>query len=481
MSEVYESSGVMGYTDDNGDLRIHYPVTKAENVDGLSEALAQKASVETVEQLVETVNQKADSSAVAELSTNMSTAVGNLSSTVSTKASQNDLDALKTTVGTKADQSAVDELSTAVNGKADSGTVANLNAVVSTHAANQSNPHGVTAAQIGAATQAALDNLSVAVSGKADSGHSHTPQSIGALPTTGGTIYGNVQMRQSSGNTTLSLSSGSTDYHFDMICQHDGNCCFVNSNDSSSTNRMYILKENVQHPLLIQCIDDNTGTVTRNEYLLDSGNYYNYALPLAGGILRGPLTMLTDNDQAYINLYNQPTSTWTRVYSNNNTDTVIQNGSDASGVVSQVHFSSNAPHHFYTAKWANNTLESMYEFLHSGNFSQFISAQSIGGVQISLGSYDGNAAAKRDMYLGFQPKAVSIWNRNGMQGVANGVYGGFMAPGMPIIFHGNNNYDYVCAEVTSTGFKLYNANVNATNGQNLINNTNEHYYYMVFK
>ena len=41
---VQETSGVLGYKDENGELHIHYPVTKLENVDGLDEALAAEAA-----------------------------------------------------------------------------------------------------------------------------------------------------------------------------------------------------------------------------------------------------------------------------------------------------------------------------------------------------------------------------------------------------------------------------------------------------
>ena len=37
--EVYETSGVMAYMDEDGDLHLHYPITKAENVEGLEDVV----------------------------------------------------------------------------------------------------------------------------------------------------------------------------------------------------------------------------------------------------------------------------------------------------------------------------------------------------------------------------------------------------------------------------------------------------------
>lgn len=39
MANIKETSGVMGYVDEQGNPGIHYPVTKAENVEGLDDAI----------------------------------------------------------------------------------------------------------------------------------------------------------------------------------------------------------------------------------------------------------------------------------------------------------------------------------------------------------------------------------------------------------------------------------------------------------
>ena len=42
MANIKETSGVMGYVDEQGNPGIHYPVTKAENVEGLDDAIKEQ-------------------------------------------------------------------------------------------------------------------------------------------------------------------------------------------------------------------------------------------------------------------------------------------------------------------------------------------------------------------------------------------------------------------------------------------------------
>ena len=42
MANIKETSGVMGYVDEQGNPSIHYPVTKAENVEGLDDAIKEQ-------------------------------------------------------------------------------------------------------------------------------------------------------------------------------------------------------------------------------------------------------------------------------------------------------------------------------------------------------------------------------------------------------------------------------------------------------
>ena len=42
MANIKETSGVMGYVDEQGNPGIHYPVTKAENVEGLNDAIKEQ-------------------------------------------------------------------------------------------------------------------------------------------------------------------------------------------------------------------------------------------------------------------------------------------------------------------------------------------------------------------------------------------------------------------------------------------------------
>lgn len=294
----------------------------------------------------------------------------------------------------------------------------------------------------------------------ASGGDPITPQSIGALPTAGGTVTGDLtvagQFRASNPANPLEIGkyidfheTGSEDYSVRLLSE-------------ASTGLLYLAADGKTFPILT------------------AGNYDNYALPLTGGTMRGPLTMLTDNDQAFINLYNQPTNTFTRVYSNNNTDTVIQSGSNASGVISQINFSSNHPHHFYTVKWTHSTLETVYEFLHAGNFTQYINVSSIGGVQIYFGSYTGNSAEERDIPLGFQPKAVLLMAAQGGGWLyeRGETWGGLFMPGLPLRTKTTSISGYTvynAAEVTSTGFKVYH------NRYSYMNYSEYQYYYIAFK
>ena len=60
-----ETNSIMNFKDDNGVNHEIYPVTKIENVEGLSNALDAKANADTVSTLANTVSAKADASALA--------------------------------------------------------------------------------------------------------------------------------------------------------------------------------------------------------------------------------------------------------------------------------------------------------------------------------------------------------------------------------------------------------------------------------
>lgn len=86
-----------------------------------------------------------------------------------------------------------DKIDEAVAKKADSGEAADVQKNLDAHTGNKSNPHGVTAAQVGAdpagsaaAVQANLNSHT----GNRGNPHGVTAAQVGAIPTTGGSVSG---------------------------------------------------------------------------------------------------------------------------------------------------------------------------------------------------------------------------------------------------------------------------------------------------
>lgn len=99
-------------------------------------------------------------------------------------------------------------------------------------------------------------------------------------------------------------------------------------------------------------------------------------------------------------------------------------------------------------------------------------------AEIVVGTYTGDGAADRTINLGFQPKAVLLVDSNGRMGFdysnRNAARGGLFLPGHPIqITPGTNSS--IAAEITSTGFKVYQV------GYAYANQSNSIYYYIAVK
>ena len=96
-----------------------------------------------------------------------------------------------------------------------------------------------------------------------------------------------------------------------------------------------------------------------------------------------------------------------------------------------------------------------------------------GKVGIVVGSYVGDGVNGRDINLGFQPKALLIITNEGLLGSgrsSSSTFGGLLMPGKGLYYK-----THLCAEVTSTGFRLYF-------GSDLLANIDGYtYYYLAVK
>lgn len=94
---------------------------------------------------------------------------------------------------------------------------------------------------------------------------------------------------------------------------------------------------------------------------------------------------------------------------------------------------------------------------------------------VVTGTYTGNARNSQAVTLGFQPRAVLICTQNGGTGYIgqiNQPYGGLILPEHSIITGSGGN---LAAEITETGFAVYNNSYSCTNLNAIV------YYYIALR
>lgn len=134
----------------------------------------------------------------------------------------------------------VTNLQTTLDSKAASthnhnGTYEPANANIQTHISSNTNPHGTTAAQVGAYTQAETNTL---LNGKANSSHTHaiadvtnlqttldgkssTSHTHGYLPLAGGTLTGNLNINHTTAPSVILADTDSTTTHNKTVLVND--------------------------------------------------------------------------------------------------------------------------------------------------------------------------------------------------------------------------------------------------------------------
>ena len=90
----------------------------------------------------------------------------------------------------------------------------------------------------------------------------------------------------------------------------------------------------------------------------------------------------------------------------------------------------------------------------------------ISGVGYVFGSYTGNSTYPRTITLGFQPKIVLLFSREGKT-YFNGIFGGLLGAGYPL-----QNGSTIFVQTTTTGFQLL---------RDYVNDKDYTYYYIAFK
>ena len=89
-----------------------------------------------------------------------------------------------------------------------------------------------------------------------------------------------------------------------------------------------------------------------------------------------------------------------------------------------------------------------------------IEALEVGKAKIVLGTYSGDSASSRDIFLGFQARAVLVEIQYGKRPDNGDIYGGLAFPGTPLYSAASGN----ALTITSDGFRVYfNANNTYTN------------------
>lgn len=94
-------------------------------------------------------------------------------------------------------------------------------------------------------------------------------------------------------------------------------------------------------------------------------------------------------------------------------------------------------------------------------------------VQITIGSYIGDAAYPRTISVGFTPKAVLVEQQSGQRVEGSVVHGGLITPDMPLV-HQSRTY----TEVVTNGFRFTSE---SGASYNHMNRSGERYTYLAFR
>lgn len=103
-----------------------------------------------------------------------------------------------------------------------------------------------------------------------------------------------------------------------------------------------------------------------------------------------------------------------------------------------------------------------------------------GGVV--FGTYTGNGSTSRNVPLGFRPKAVLVFRRDGSVNYGNngygGYYGGLALDGYPCKTYYNDSQSQTVVSIYQSGFTVYYQDGNS---QPETNSPNWMYYYIAFR
>ena len=140
----------------------------------------------------------------------------------------------------------------------------------------------------------------------------------------------------------------------------------------------------------------------------------------------------------------------------------------------------------YTEHYGLHQWESTDDFLRTDFNTDFqkidaalagIQADTDGKVEMVTGTYQGDGSDERTITLGFQPKALLLFDEGGLAGADRGsyyVYGGLVLPGHPLLDRENGSSASV--ELISTGFRLH-----AESGYSRINENGSEYFYLALR
>ena len=81
-----------------------------------------------------------------------------------------------------------------------------------------------------------------------------------------------------------------------------------------------------------------------------------------------------------------------------------------------------------------------------------------GSARVVMGSYTGDGVDSRQITLGFQPRAVLVFNANGQTSSSYNIYGGLALPDGPVMY----NEVAFALEVTAQGFTVRYAKISSS-------------------
>lgn len=123
--------------------------------------------------------------------------------------------------------------------------------------------------------------------------------------------------------------------------------------------------------------------------------------------------------------------------------------------------------------WVNETFQKIINFINTD--------------PIVFGTYTGDGETSKTINLGFTPKAVVVYNRNGAQAYTTSAswllnyYGGFAMDGHPCIDTIKDTNDTLI-EIVTNGFKVYNveddtpSSIGGIRYRSYLNDEEEHYF-----